>query len=159
MSYSYHWVEIDKLPSVVAYLVGYKGHKLSEIYIGDRTSHGKKNIRVSPALRASTLSEGMTRIQNWLNQLGLEATKSVDSLGYEDIQVKIDKLWVCRCVEEDGYYKIRKRGVVDKCFICEETSTTTASPDIEKGTAYLKEQERKEIAFKRGVSPITGTRP
>lgn len=151
MSYSYHWVEIDKLPSAVAYLVGYKGHKLSEIYIGDRTSHGKKNIRVSPALRQATLVEGMTRIQNWMNQLGLEGTKSVDSLGYDDVQSKIAKLWMCRCVE-DGSYKIRKRGVVDKCFICEETSVTTASPDIENGTAYLKELERKEIAFKRGVS-------
>jgi len=151
MSYSYHWVEIDKLPSAVAYLVGYKGHKLSDIYIGDRTSNGKKNIRVSPALRASTLIEGMTSIQNWLNQLGLEATESVDSLGYDNLQSKIDKLWVCRCVE-DGSYKIRKRAVVDKCFICEETSVTSASPDIENGTAYLRELERKEIAFKRGVS-------
>ena len=156
MGYSYHMVDADKIPFAVAFLVGYKGSKLDDIRIGNNTnSYGKKSLSVSPGLRKSTLTEGISRIQDWTQPLNLEGAKSIDALSYDDKEVSVRKLWNCNCVEEDGYYKIRKRGVVDKCFICEETSANRPHPpDIEKGIAYLKSLQRKEIEIKsgRGVS-------
>ena len=170
MSYSYHWVENDMLREAVAMIVAKKGKTLRELALltDNRNNASKKGyrdgrsqLRMNPAMRARTFTDGIADITTNLDKLGLLAPRKdvpVSAMNETAQYAKMAELWVCRCTEQSRcvadhtVYKIHKRGVMDKCFGCGELEGNSSAPNLEEGVAYLKEMERKERAIKEGGS-------
>ena len=157
MSTSYHNIDETFLRFAVAFIVAKKGKTLQSVALSNlKVADGKRQLIVKPAMRGRTFMDGMRQVEQQLQSMSLSPVRGTggDSI---DQAVAIEKLWQCRCTETDpqsgkAFYKIRKRSIVDKCFVCGAEEGRSISPDAVQGAAYLKGIERKEREIKRGGS-------
>ena len=149
MGSSYHWVEKHKLPLAVAFFVGKKGDHAERFENLGRMRDDKVSVRISPGMRNATLVKGMEQVNNLLTSLGMNVDKPINEMSSASLSERIQNLWICNCIK-DNAYKIRTRGIIDKCFSCNKESVDAATPDAVQAKAYLLEMERKERSFKHG---------